>query len=156
TDTRTAGKKWEIAETKEDSEHKYQVRVPVDKREGLAKKFHTSDKLGMKVIKKPLRVLLFTAAANRDYQFVRSLLVREMEKKRLELAICLQPPPGTLKYREGVVQDVPKERMLTYFPDTFGKKKDLYDLSSYDVIVCYDPDWLRLEAPQIAMLKRWA
>jgi hypothetical protein len=155
TDKRTEGRKWEIAETKEDSEHKYQVRIPVDKREGLKKKFHTSDKLGMKVIKKPLRVLLFAAAANRDYQFVRSLLVREMEKKRMELAICLQPAPGKPKYEEGVVQDVPKERMLTYFPDTFGKKKDLYDLSSYDVIVCYDPDWNRLDAAQIPMLKRW-
>ena len=54
------------------------------------------------------------------------------------------------------MQDVPKERMLTYFPDTFGKKKDLYDLSSYDVIVCYDPDWKRLDNSQIKLIKQWA
>ena len=130
--------------------------MPTDKREALKKKHHLSERLGMKVIKRPIRVLLFAAAANRDYQFVRSLLVREMEKKRMELAICLQPPPGSLKYREGVVQDVPKERMLTYFPDSFGTKKDLYDLSSYDVIVCYDPDWNRLLPEQMKMMQRWA
>ena len=55
-----------------------------------------------------------------------------------------------------MVQDVPKERMLTYFPDTFGKKKDLYDLSSYDVIVCYDPDWNRLVPDQMQNLQGWA
>jgi hypothetical protein len=155
-DPRTAGKKWEIAETKEDSELKFQVRVPVDKREALKIKDHLSEKLGMKVIKKPVRVLLFAAAANRDYQFVRTLLVREMEKKRLELAIHLQLPPGELKPRTGVVQDVPPERMLTYFPDTYNKKKDLYDLSSYDAIVCFDPDWNRLAPDQLQMIKRWA
>ncbi len=149
-------KKWEIGETKQDSELKYQVLVPTDKREGLKEKLHKSEKLGMKVIKKPLRVLLFASAANRDYQFVRSLLIREMEKKRLEMAIHLQLPPGETKYREGRVQDVPPERMLTYFPDTYGKKKDLYDLSSYDVIVCFDPDWNRLGVDQLGMIKRWA
>jgi hypothetical protein len=155
-DARTAGKKWEIEPTRDDSEHKYQVLVPVDKREGLKEKLHKSEKLGMKVLKKPLRVLLFASAANRDYQFVRSLLVREMEKKRLEMAIHLQLPPGETKYREGRVQDVPPERMLTYFPDTYGKKKDLYDLSSYDVIVCFDPDWNRMGVDQLGMIKRWA
>jgi len=88
----------------------------VDKREALKIKHHLSEKLGMKVIKRPIRVLLFAAARQSRLPFVRSLLVREMEKKSLELAICLQPPPARLKYREGVVQDVPKERMLTYFP----------------------------------------
>src|SRR5262249_20923739 len=80
----------------------------------------------------------------------------EMEKKRLELAIHLQLPPGEIKPRTGVVQDVPPERMLTYFPDSYGKKKDLYDLSSYDTIVCFDPDWNRLAPDQIQMIKRWA
>ncbi len=157
TDPRTAGKKWEIDETtKHDSELKYQVSVPVDKREGLKITQHQSEKLGMKVIKKPVRVLLFAAAANRDYQFLRALLVREMEKKRLELAIHLQIPPGETAFRPGRVQDVPSERMLPYFPDSYGKKKDLFDLSSYDVIVCYDPDWNRLSPDQYAMIKRWA
>lgn len=155
-DPRYQGKKWEIGETKDDSEFKFQVRVPVDKREGLRTKLHESAKVGMKVIKKPLRVLLLAAAANREYQFVRSLLIRETEKKRMELSILLQVPPGETVRRPGVVQDVPPERMLASFPDSFRKKKDLYDLSSYDVIVAFDPDWKQIQPDQLKMMKDWA
>jgi hypothetical protein len=156
-DPRAKGKKWEIAETKDDSEIRYIVRVPTDKREGLRKKVHESDKVGMKVIKKPIRVLLLAAAANRDYQFVRTLLIREMEKKRLELAILLQNPPGQTGRRPGVVQDIPPERMLATFPDSFRKKKnDLYDLASYDVIIGFDPDWKQIQRDQIKLVKDWA
>jgi hypothetical protein len=151
------GKKWELGETKEDSEWKFQVRVPVDKREGLQVKEHLSNKGEMRVIKKPVRVLLVAAGAGRDYQFVRTLLVREADKKRLELAVLLQPPPGEIKPRTGVVQDVPPERLLKSFPDTFeAKPGDLHDLSSYDVIVCFDPDWTRLTVDQIGLLRKWA
>lgn len=156
-DPRYKGRKWEIGETKDDSEIKFVVRVPTDKREGLLKKVHESNKVGMKVIKKPIRVLLLTASANRDYQFVRTLLLREMEKKRLELAIHLQLPPGETKRRTGVVQDVPPERLLATFPDTWNEKKgDLYDLTSYDVIIAYDPDWLQMLPDQIKNIKKWA
>ncbi len=156
TDSSYRGKKWEIAETQDDSEIKFVVRVPTDKREGLRTKFHESTKSAMKVIKKPIRVLLLAAAANRDYQFVRSLLIREMEKKRLELAILLQVPPGETTRRPGVVQDVPPERMLAAFPDTFRAKKDLYDLSSYDVIIAFDPDWKQIQPDQLTLMKDWA
>lgn len=157
TDPKYRGKKWEIAETREDSELRYQVRLPADKREGLLTKVHLSSKLGMKVIKKPVRVLLVAAAANRDYQFVRSLLVREMEKKRLELTIYLQLPPGETKRRPGVVQDVPPERLLSVFPDSFRtKKNDLYDLTSYDAIVAFDADWKQLTVEQLKLVKEWA
>jgi hypothetical protein len=54
------------------------------------------------------------------------------------------------------VQDVPPNRLLTRFPDSFRKiKGDLYDLSSYDVIIGFDPDWKRLSADQAKMLKDW-
>lgn len=150
-------RKWEIGETKEDSEFRYIVRVPVDKREGLKQKFHESTKVGMKVIKKPIRVLLVAASGNRDFQFVRSLLVRETDKKRLELAICFQLPPDEKTARTGVVMDIPPERLIRSFPDSFRKKKgDLYDLSSYDVIVAFDPDWKQITAEQIKLLKDWS
>jgi hypothetical protein len=155
-DPKYRGRKWEIAETQDDSEIKYVVRVPADKREGLRTKFHESTKVGMKVIKKPIRVLLVAAAANRDYQFVRTLLLREMEKKRLDLSIYLQLPPDETKRRTGVVQDVPPEKLLATFPDTFRKKKDLYDLSSYDVIVGFDPDWKQIQPDQIRIMREWA
>lgn len=155
-DPKYRGKKWEIGETEDESEIKFVVKVPTDKREGLRVPFHESNKVGMKNVKKPIRVLLVAAAANRDYQFVRSLLLREMDKKRLDLSIYLQLPPGETKRRTGVVQDVPADKLLATFPDTFRKKKDLYDLSSYDVIVGFDPDWLQLMPDQIKMMKEWA
>src|SRR5207249_4767221 len=75
-----AGKKWELAETV-NSELKFQARVPTDKREGLRAKEHLSNKVEVRVLKRPMRVLLVASGANRDYQFVRTLLVRESEKK---------------------------------------------------------------------------
>jgi hypothetical protein len=151
------GKKWEIGETTENSELRFQVRVPVDKREGLTKKEHVSNKAEVRVIKKAMRVLLWAAGANRDYQFIRTLLVRETEKKRVDLAVHLQLPPGSTVWRTGVVQDVPPERLLTRFPDTFGGKGggDIYDLASYDVIIAFDPDWNRLSAEQVKLLANW-
>src|SRR5262249_55725517 len=77
------GKKFEIGETAE-GELKFRARVPKDKREVFAAKDHVSDAADLRVIKRPLRVLLFASAPTRDYQFVRTLLVREVEKKRAE------------------------------------------------------------------------
>jgi len=150
-------KKWELGETKEDSEWRFVAKVPVDKREGLgAQKEHVGPKGNMKIIKKPLRVLLVAAGANREYQFVRTLFVREVEKKRMELTVCLQVPPGQPADRKGVVQDVPPERLLSFFPDSFRAKKDLMDLQSYDAIVLFDPDFNQLEPAQFRNLKAWA
>ena len=115
--TLDAAKKWEIGETKDDSDLRFVVRVPVDKRERLgAKKFHESVKTPMKVIKKPLRVLMMAAGANRDFQFVQVLLAREVAKKRMELTVYLQRPPGQAEARTGVVQNVAPERLLKNFP----------------------------------------
>lgn len=94
---------------------------------------------------RPLRVLLFASSPTREYQFLRSLLVRESDGKRVELSILLQPPPGR-EPRPGLVQDVPAERMLTAFPER---------LESYDVLVAFDPDWTRLSAAESAALKKW-
>jgi uncharacterized membrane protein len=92
-----------------------------------------------------LRVLLFASAPTREYQFLRSLLVRESEGKRVELSILLQPPPGQ-EPRPGQVQDVPAERLLTSLPER---------LDGYDVIVAFDPDWNRLSAASATALKKW-
>ena len=59
------------------------------------------------------------APATRDYQFLRTILVREMDKKRAEVSIYLQLPPGVTERRGGIVQDVPPERLLGSFPTHF-------------------------------------
>jgi hypothetical protein len=153
------GKKWELDETV-NSELKFQARVPADKREGLRVKEHLSNKVEVRVLKRPMRVLLVASGANRDYQFVRTLLVREMEKKRMDLSIHLQLPPGIMSYpgdKERRVQDVPPEKMLTAFPDTFDAKPgNKYDLTSYDVVIAFDPDWTRFTPDQVKALAKWA
>ena len=95
---------------------------------------------------RPVRVLLFASSATREYQFLRSLLVRESEAKHAVLAIHLQAPPGREKPRSGVIQDVPKERLLDSFPTK---------LDAYDVLVAFDPDWTRLSEEARTALQQW-
>jgi hypothetical protein len=151
-------KKWEIAETK-DGELRFLARVPKDRQELFAAKEHVSEKSFLRVIKRPLRVLLFASGPTREYQFLRTVLVREMEKKRVEVCVHLQPPPGRER-RPGVVQDVPPERMLGIFPNRLDAPSDkpdekYYDLGEHDVIIAFDPDWNQLTAEQLQLVNRW-
>jgi hypothetical protein len=150
-------KKWELGETLE-GELRLRARVPRDKREVFLAKEHVSDAADVRVLKRPLRVLLFASAPTRDYQFVRTLFVREAEKKRAELTIHLQTPPGRAERRMGIVQDVPPERLLPSFPDRLDSDKAedrLLDLSEYDVIIAFDPDWTQLTDQQLKLVDRW-
>ncbi|MSR30807.1 MAG: hypothetical protein EXR99_04800 [Gemmataceae bacterium] len=154
-----AGKKWVMSETG-DSEIRFTARVAKDRAEISADKEHKRGPVEMRVLDKPLRILLLASGPTRDYQFVRTLLVREMEKKRAELAILLQNPPGKIERRIGIVQDVPPERMLTRFPDLFDSttvdpNEKIYDLASYDVILAFDPDWKQVSEPSMGLLKTW-
>ena len=156
-DREVAGKKWELTETG-DGELRFQVRVPRDSQEAFPAPFHVSEPSAVRVIKKPLRVLLFASSATRDYQFLRSILVREMDKKRAELSIYMQLPPGVTERRGGIVQDVPPERLLGSFPTRLegGEGDDkLYSLDQYDVIVAFDPDWTQLNGNQLKNVEKW-
>jgi uncharacterized membrane protein len=157
--TLEAGKKFEIGETG-DGELKFRARVPKDKMEVFAAKEHVSDAADLRVIKRPLRILLFASAPTRDYQFIRTLFVREVEKKRAELTIYLQLPPGRTERRTGVVQDVPPDRLLPVFPDRLDAGSDkpdekLLDLAEYDVIIAFDPDWTQLSDNQLKLVEKW-
>ncbi len=152
-----AGKKWELSETGE-GELRFRVRVPRDPQEAFSAPFHTTEPTPVRVVKRPLRVLLFASSATRDYQFLRSLLVREMDKKRAEVSIYLQLPPGVTERHGGIVQDVPPERLLGQFPtrlESTDKEEQLYALDQYDVIVAFDPDWTQLSENQLKMVGRW-
>jgi hypothetical protein len=146
----------------EEGEWSFVARVPRDRREPFAKPEHVTDPAHMLVVKRPLRVLLFAGGPTHEYQFVRTLFFREMtDKHRIDLSIYLQPAPGQDKRREGIVQDVPPEHFLTQFPfrlqDESVDKADerLYNLSAYDAIIAFDPDWTRLNPDQLTMLERW-
>jgi hypothetical protein len=137
------------------------ARVPKDNREIFVAKEHKTEPAAVKVEQKPLRVLLFASAPTREYQFVRTLLVREKAKGRIDLSIYVQPAPGMLEPRNGVVQDVEPKRLLQRFPDYFqDQSKDsdethYYNLASYDLIVAFDPDWNRLPDENLVKVQKW-
>ena len=111
------------------------------------------------MIDRPARVLVFAGGPTREYQTLRTLLVRETAQKRAELTIYLQTPAG----RAGTaVQDVPPERLLTRFPTKYDtrnvppKAGERFDnLNEYDLVICFDPDWSELSAEQVQSLETW-
>lgn len=136
------------------------ARIARDKREVFADAEHVSPARVVQVLDRPLRVLLFAGGATREYQTLRTLLVREVQQNRAELSVCLQSEAA----REGhAVQDVPPERMLTKFPTRLdleaaatAKPEDkYYNLNEYDLIVAFDPDWSELSADQVKNLQSW-
>jgi hypothetical protein len=142
-------------------EWKFIARVAKDKREVFPDPEHHTDPALLQVQRKPISVLLVASAPSREYQFVRTLFVREMEKGRADVCIYLQPPPGRDEARQGVVNDVPPDRLLKIFPDRFedpgkgGGENEFYNLGRYDVVIAFDPDWKRLNADQMKMIQRW-
>lgn len=120
---------------------------------GFTEPFHVTDPIKVTIQKRALRVLLFAGGATREYQFLRTILYREMVEKRMEMCIYLQTG-----LEDHIDQDVDKERMLTDFPDRLGlseKGQKHMSLSDYDVIVAFDPDWSRLTERQQKNLREW-
>ena len=152
------GKRWELSETN-DSEIRIIARIKRPDSEA-GDPFIVRGPVRVRVIKRPLRILLVAGAAGREYQFVRTLMVREMEKKRARVSVLLQLPPGAITRRSNIVQDVPSERMIALFPSVFvpggsDEKDDAKDLASFDVIVAFDPDWSQFEPIQLTNLRSW-
>ncbi len=135
------------------------ARVARDKRELTGEPEHVGPPRVIDVLDRPTRILLFAGGPTREYQTLRTLLVRETAQKRAELSICLQSEGG----REGsAVQDVPAERLLSKFPTRYdtraGQAKPeerFYNLNEYDLVVAFDPDWSELSADQISALQTW-
>lgn len=105
---------------------------------------------------KPVRVLLMSSAASREYQFARAVLTRHADKQKLT--------PTPLLFAEGnaaKVLDLDSGKTLTAFPDHFenlaneAADKKAFNLASYDVIIAFDPDWTRLAGAQQQLLQRW-
>ncbi len=89
------------------------------------------------VDERKLNILIVAGAPMRDYQFLRTLLVREKEK--FDIFLHFQP------YQEGTVQDLDEKHMLDHFPDRIGERDaDKYNLANYDVVICFDPDWRKV------------
>lgn len=130
----------------------FKAKVPRHKNEPFPDPHHVSDPVTVQVQKRALRVLMFAGGATREYQFLRSILYREMMEKRMEFCILNQSTGKD----EHVDQDVGPERMLADFPDTLGKSDTPFmSLSDYDVIIAFDPDWTKLSKKQRENLNKW-
>ena len=136
------------------------ARTPRDKREVFAEKEHVSPPRIVQVIDKPLRVLMWASGPTREYQTLRTLLVRETQENRAELSIYLQNEGGQAGT---IVQDVPPDRLLTKFPTTLntsdkagdGPDGKFYNLNAYDLIIAFDPDWTELSEVQVKNVQTW-
>ncbi len=158
--------KWEIVETtgggegREGTEIRLAARIPKDKLESFPFPEHTSQDFGLQVLRRPPQVLLFASSASREFQFLRTLMIREMDKDKAQLSIYVQPPPGSTEPREGIVHGIPQKRQLLKFPDKYDlpaadEDAKLLDLASYDVIVAFDPDWTQLTREELENVKKW-
>ncbi len=102
----------------------------------------------VKVIDRKPSVLLLAHVATRDYQFLRTMLIREQDK--FELTIHLQT------VQDGVVQDVDPKRLLPNFPNNLRDRDgDPMNLGNYDVVVAFDPDWRALPPAARENLYKW-
>jgi hypothetical protein len=133
----------------------FRAKVPRNRLEAFADAEHVSKRPArVAVQKRKLRVLLFASGPGRDYQFLRTLLFREVQEKRMELSVYLQSAG-----EKNVDQDVESQRLLTDFPSRLGvddpKARPYYSLSDYDVIIAFDPDWSKLDKEQLKLLQQW-
>lgn len=135
------------------------ARIAKDKREAFPDAEHVRDRAGIQVIKKPLKILLVASGPSREYQALKTMLVREVQESRAELSILLQNEGGAAG---NIVQDVPPERLLARFPtklDVSGKPADpkerFYNFNEYDLIIAFDPDWSEVSQAQADDLQRW-
>ncbi len=128
------------------------ARVPRSPKEAFKEKFHVTDPVKVQIQKRALRVLLFASGASREYQFLRTIIFRETNEKRMEMSVFLQNGR-----EDNVDQDVEPDRLLSDFPDVLGANtgKKYMSLSDYDVVIAFDPDWSRLSDKQLKNLKEW-
>jgi hypothetical protein len=136
-----------------EGEWQIEAIVPRDESEPFPEPFHKSEPVKVVVQKRALRVLLFAGGATREYQFLRTILYREMTEKRMEMCIYLQTGR-----EDHIDQDVEPERMLSEFPNKLGPDdpgQKYMSLNDYDVIVAFDPDWSRLSTRQLKLMEDW-
>ncbi len=118
-------KKWGLGETAKDEEYRFRVVVPtkhpLDTTPG---RDHLEKTGGIRVLKKPLSVLIFTSSASKDYQFLRELLIRETQKDLARLTLVFQTTDAKdSTHPIGVVHGVPERRLADRVPDRLSARQ---------------------------------
>jgi hypothetical protein len=161
--------KWGLAETRDEGnkrvEYRFKSSITKDKLDTTPGDDHLSKSGSLRVLKKPLSVLLFSSSTSRDYQFLREILLRETQKDLARLTIVLQPNDPSLKeHPTGTVQGISPKRFLVTLPGNFDPEKAdsnsdaeemIQNLASYDVIIALDADWERLPSSTCKNVAKW-
>jgi hypothetical protein len=92
----------------------------------------------IEIVDRKDRVLMYASAPSRDYQFLCSQVFRD---KTMMVDVYL---PWT---RAGITQNA--DKILSTFP--MSQK----EMSDYDVVFAFDPDWMDLSTEQINILEHW-
>ncbi|HEY2882244.1 MAG TPA: vWA domain-containing protein, partial [Pirellulales bacterium] len=96
------------------------------------------------VVDRKSKVLLFAGGPTREYQFLRNMLRRsELAKANGDMVVDVLLQSAA----EGVSQDA--NQILNEFPRT------MTELSQYDTIVAFDPDWRELDPGQVDLVEKW-
>ncbi len=134
------------------------ARVPKHAEEVFADAEHVRERMGIQVIQKKLRVLLIAGAPSREFQFLRTFLVREVQDNRATVTILVQNEAGST----GNLTPNPTEEVIGRFPNKLDlsnakidPKEKQYNLNEYDLIVAFDPDWSEVTLQQAEDLQTW-
>ncbi len=134
------------------------VRIAKDAGEAFAEAEHVRERPNINVVRQKLRILLVTDAPGREFTFLRTLLVREVQDQRAALATYVQNDAG----KGGHLTPEKDETVLRRFPTRLdltnkdlGAEEKPYNLNEYDLIIAFDPDWSELTQPQSEALSRW-
>lgn len=93
---------------------------------------------GIEVVDRKDRILLFASGPTRDYQFICSQINRD---KSMSVDVYLPwAKPGTSQSADKILSSFPTERA---------------EMSQYDVVVAFDPNWRDLSDKQIEELEHW-
>jgi len=107
----------------------------------------------VQVQKRALRVLLFAGRRDAEYQFLRTISLREMTEKRMEMSIHNQSIVGEPHVRSRCAPSACWKISEQARPQR--SEQQFMSLNDYDVIVAFDPDWTRLSKSQLTNLAKW-
>ena len=120
----------------EPGDYVYEVRALPVSRESLDS--DNTQRARVSVIDRQTRVLLYAGGPTRDYRFLRNQLRRD-QSFLVDVYLTTGGP--------GISQDA--NEILTKFPTSAEQ------LSKYDALVAFDPDWSTLSVEQVRWLEQW-
>ena len=121
-----------------DTQGKRRYQVEVETLEGDSNPKDNLAEVVVDAIQRETKIMLIAGGPSREFRFLRNQLYRD---KNFTSEVWLQSAS------RGADQE--SDRLLEEFPETAD------ELSDYDCIIAFDPDWRELTDAQTEMLERW-